>query len=114
MSAQKGTVSDLFATRPDYVRCVSLGIPPKSDDGKQVNKDGDLTWCGRWHGPWDKCPETGSALLGARGGGYLLICPECAAAMVKAIERGTAESGCARQPEDEDEDDLYRNRERED
>ena len=74
-----------MSDRPDYVRCVLLGT---EENGKPVS----LTWCDRNHGrrpPFEFAfVDASHAALNALGGGRLLVCPECAAAIAKTIVAG--------------------------
>jgi hypothetical protein len=62
--------------RPEYVKCVSL---PESL--------GATTWCGKSREPFDwSFVDIDHAALTRRNGGRQLVCPECRAAIVAALE----------------------------
>lgn len=75
--------------RPEYVYCVMTGYGP-------LHADANKTWCdvsdkhlteAAFRG--FKFGDPTHAILNARNQGRLLMCPECAAAMIKTIQSGT-------------------------
>jgi hypothetical protein len=79
-----------MADRPDYVHCVALGYVEKDEDGNR-NPEWGISWCGRNIRSEFHFIDPAHALLNARRGGRLLICPECATAMLETIKNGTYE-----------------------
>lgn len=67
-------------SRPDYVHCVLLGRlgvgPPR-------------TWCGRHAGLEWVFQNASHALLHARDGGRMMLCPTCSSAIAETLAKGT-------------------------
>lgn len=64
--------------RPEYVKCVRDGV-----------YESTTSFCGRETSGGFAFTDATHAVLNARNEGRLLICPECAKAMLEAIQSGT-------------------------
>jgi hypothetical protein len=63
---------------PEYVVCAQLGY---KDDARKHE-----SWCGRQVGNEFAFADSTHALLNARRGGRLLLCPKCGEAIAKTLE----------------------------
>lgn len=63
---------------PEYVKCVMTGMANSSE-----------SWCGRRVSMEWAFVDATHALLNARQGQRLLICPKCSKAMAEALKKGT-------------------------
>jgi len=76
-------------TRPEYVKCSLTGYYSRPEPNPELELK---TWCGREPEAFEFTFQNAShAVQNAHRRGRLLICPDCAAAMIAAIQGGTWE-----------------------
>lgn len=75
-------------SRPDDVWCCLTGRY-NSGEGKGPAQRDMRTWCGREPGDDGFFLDASHAVIHADNGGYHRLCPECAAAIKAAIDKGT-------------------------
>jgi len=87
------TPAEAAGPRPDYVHCALTGAFDRPVDHPLGPHREQKTWCGRKDPPESEFVflDASHAVLSAKQGGRLLLCPDCAREMRAALDTGTWE-----------------------